>query len=72
MDKLESMRQQYEVLLKVKDLEINTQVDLIRQKDLELSKKDEEGNKKTELLTNKIKEMEIKLETETKDVIIYK
>ncbi|XP_047358457.1 uncharacterized protein LOC124952503 [Vespa velutina] len=72
MDKLESMRQQYEILLKVKDLEINTQVDLIRQKELELSKKDEEGNKKTELLTNKIKEMEIKLEIETKDVIIYR
>ncbi|XP_015190991.1 PREDICTED: centrosomal protein of 112 kDa-like, partial [Polistes dominula] len=67
IDKLESMRQQYEVFLKEKDLEINTQIDLIRQKDLELLKKDEEGNKRIELLTNKIKEMEIKLETETKD-----
>ncbi|XP_014615151.1 PREDICTED: protein FAM184A-like [Polistes canadensis] len=67
VDKLESMHQQYEVFLKVKDLEINTQIDSIRQKDLELLKKDEEGNKRIELLTNKIKEMEIKLEIETKD-----
>ncbi|KAK2576348.1 hypothetical protein KPH14_005705 [Odynerus spinipes] len=66
-DKSESMRQQFEMLLKVKDLEITTQADLIRQKDQELLKKDQEGNKKIELLTNKIQDMENKLETQMKD-----
>ena len=72
MDKINLICERFDALTREKDKELQQKQDLLEKKDAELLKKDAGRKEEIETLSDKISDLEAKLETKIKDVFCYK
>lgn len=72
LDKIKTICERFDSFTKEKNKELQLKQDLLEKRDIELSKKDAGRKEEIELLTNKIQNLEMKLEMKFRDVFLCK
>lgn len=72
LDKIKMICERFDSFTKEKNKELQLKQDLLEKRDIESSKKDAGRKEEIELLTNKIQNLEMKLEMKFRDVFLCK
>lgn len=72
IDKIKTICEQFDSFTKEKNKELQLKQELLNKSDMELLKKEAGRKEEIELLTNKIHDLETKLEMKIRDVFLYK